>query len=465
VVFSTVSPDQAAWAARELERTWSDIGRLADQWTEVHRKATFGIGAVGVTITNKKGMVRPWAEPAPGPTKTTDGANIFVDLSGEGETLQHRLPQLRRESFLAFLRVAQQDCAIPDWVQVGLAEYVSGLPPPSTSLTRLQSPRPATGNPTGLWAQRVVADRMAPLTEDRAAAALWVRYLLEGNDAQNAPEFFASLATTVGQQRQDPYSPNPGVGAMARFRTAGRPTGHGPLDGLVAQASAGGGPDAWLANREVGQPIIRPLPPDLKLEPLHREMTWLLKLVRRFPAVESSEIRPRVVARGVDRSDALLAPRPGPQPLDLLALQRRLTNPAQRPWATLDPDGRLLLSSDRQQLGTLLAGIDRRYRTSIRDGHGMLEATQSDGSVVEAWLEENPDNPRRPVVYVKSKSYNPPRPNVVPSTTGGPKSNAIEPPPPSSTDAGKPTPGRSDRPGDDPRGSGKVTSPSGRPAS
>ena len=409
VVFSTVSAEQALWTARRMEQTWSDVGRLADQWTHVHRQPEFGIGAVAVMITNEE--VHPRAEPAPGPAKTNYGAEIFVNLAEGSETLEKRLPQLRREAFLAFLRVAQQDQVLPDWVQVGLADYFSGAKPPIDSVHELQPPKPAMGDPTGVWARRVVADRMAPLVEDRQAATLWVRYFLEGYDAAAAPTFLAGMAAAIDRHPQDPFHPAASVGGVLRFAAHSPPPPSPlPLHQLAAKASGGKRLDQWLADRELGQPIIRPTPEDMPLGQRDREMVLILKLARRFAAPAPRAIQPRIVEAGVDRSKELTAPA-DPRPIDLRALYRRLTDPNQPPWATLDTDGSLLLSSDRARLQAVFANVDTRYRVCLRDGASVLQTRLPTGALIEAWMEENPDNPQRPIVHIKPQSYEPPKAN------------------------------------------------------
>jgi hypothetical protein len=78
-------------------------------------------------------------------------------------------------------------------------------------------------------------------------------------------------------------------------------------------------------------------------------------------------------------------------------LRQRLTDPTRPPWATVDVDGHLLLSTDRARLEQLLGNQDGRYRSFIRDDRWVLAYRNQANDVTEGWLEPNPDNPQRPL--------------------------------------------------------------------
>ena len=370
VVVCTSSAEQARWLAHELERSWSEIGRLADPWTAVHRQPTFGIGAVNVLVTDRP--VQPRARPGAGPRNGSFEPDIYINLSDGPSRLPERLPQLRQEAFRAFLRVAQLDQVLPGWVQAGLAAYHAGGEPPPDEQAR--------------------------------SAVLRVRYLLEGDDAQFAPALFSAMAATVSGHPQDPFSSAPGTHNGAWFYRDGRSGEQSALEEMSRTPQWQEGFRAWLADPHAGQPVVQPEPRDLVLDKRHLEMVLILKLARRFSAPAAEPIQPKVYERGTDRTAAMLPQTQPSAPLTLQALYYRLSDAKMGPWATLDTDGSLLLSQDRQRLAQLLADPSQQYRTYWRDGHAVLGRSFPSGEAVEAWLEENPKDPKRPIAHVVQKS-------------------------------------------------------------
>lgn len=401
VVFSTVSPEQANWTAQEMERAWSDTGLLADQWTDVHRRPKFGIGAVSVLVSDRP--LHPDAQPAPGPRTTNYSPNLYINLGDGPSPREERLPELRREAFLAFLRATGQDQVLPDWAQVGLAAHLSGAEPPNGSIQSPDPPQRARDQPTVAWARRVVADRMAPLRMDRERAILWVRYLLEGDDAKYAVTFLAGLRALVAGHSQDPFLPGDGVRGVARFETRLPPERRSPLEQLTMTRGIRQEFADWLADANVGQPVVETIPAEMPLDERQREMLLILKLARRFALPPAEPIQPKVFEYGTDRTATILSPPTVSEPVSVAELYGRLSDPDLPPWATLDTDGSLLLSRNRKRLAEVFTNPDRRYRTYERDGYLVLEAGFATGDVFEAWLEENAENPRRPVARIRRK--------------------------------------------------------------
>ena len=409
-VLSQVSNEQAIWMADQMEQFLVDVSPLLDQWTDVHRQPKFGVGMLSVWIADE--VWHPYDRPSPGPRKTNFGTLIYIDLSDGPETLEQRMPQVRRECFLALLRLAQQDQIIPDWAQIGLAEYVSGRQLPDEEIHRLGPPDPPPGVDEGVWARRWVKDRMSPLGQDARAAIYWTRYVLESYDAKYAPEFFATLSAAVINHQRDPFFRADGVHGVIRYKAQVPPVPISPITGLADRPDVRAGLDDWLADRDVGQPLVEPNPSGMTLDERHREMVLILKLARRFETPATASVEPRVYEFGTERSKLIPPQAPVARPIDLAALYRRLSDPAQPRWATIDTDGSLLFSSNRGRLAEILANPRRRYRTSWREGHAVLEATFASGKVFEAWLEENPKNPRRPIARINRKL---PTPTIRPS--------------------------------------------------
>ena len=411
VVVATTSQEQATWTALEMERAWSDFERMADQWTDVHRRPTFGIGAVNVLVVDAPG--RPWDQPAAGPRNTNYTGNVYINLSEGRGTLDHRLPQLREEAIRAFLRVAQLDQTLPDWVQLGLAAYFSGAELTREPRDQFDPPGFRGAEAADVQPYRLTRDRMAPTSADRLQAALWVRFFLLGNDAQHAHDFFDALSGTVSGQPQDRFVPYPGG---YRGRSTGSATEHAaepPLQALLSRQPIRATAQAWLDNPDMGQPILRPEPSDMAVDESHRRLVLILKLGRRFAAAGHGGVQPKVYERGRDVPAAYLtkpAYQPAATPPELYG---RLSQTPR--WATVDTDGSLLTSGDQARLAEVfgVGDPDVRYRTFLRDGHTILEAAYPrTGHRIEAWLEENPDDPTRPIARLREPTIRPPGPKT-----------------------------------------------------
>src|SRR5204862_7844299 len=87
-----------------------------------------------------------------------------------------------------------------------------------------------------------------------------------------------------------------------------------------------------------------------------------------------------------------------------------LTDPAQPVWATLDVDGKLLLSTDVARVAALLAMAEERYSLETSGGRTMLARRLGDHQVVRGWLAENPEQRSRPLAKFEIASTTPKRP-------------------------------------------------------
>ncbi len=401
VSLSPLGREQADWAARQTEGIWAEACLLADQWTDVHHNAKFGMGMVEVFVIGA-----PWhphMQPAPGPTKLNFQPIIYMPHANMPGQLEKRNAQLRREIFLSFLRVSTADKVLPDWVQLGMAQYFSGEPAPQHPIDRLTVPAVVQRYGTGVWARRRVQDEMFPLDEDTRQAILWVDYLLKGNDAEYAPELFAAMSREFIARKQDPYNPGEGIKGVERFEPPVRsPQPRYPLHTLLRSREIQAPLGDWLEDRDTGQPIIRPASEEIEVDESLREMALILKLMRRFGMSLSSSIRPRVNEFGVGSYQPTSAA--VPSSVGLTEFYERLVSPRQASWATLDTDGSLLLSSNHARLAELLRNPSRRYRTFRREKHLVLEVKFETGEVFESWLEKNEENPKRPIARIAKTS-------------------------------------------------------------
>ncbi|MBX3415440.1 MAG: hypothetical protein KF708_22340 [Pirellulales bacterium] len=466
-VTSTTSAEEAEWVAKDLEETWTHIGRLADFWTDAHHQPTFCISAVGVMVT------RRWQNangPQPGGPRTlNDDVALFVDIAPGQPDLATQMPQVRREAVHSFIRVTQLDQILPDWVQTGLAEFVAeqqagerpgrSLAVPTVEQARMKvqefrrdagdgeaeqaeptSKQPGSGSETlkavtgqatlaatsavrdtgrGLPnldttlpvflarpPQRTTPDTVPPVPTDPVASSAWVRFLLTGYDASYSPLLLRALGETVAARGEDrlrwaavsqgvwrpPIDPR-------LFRESWQ-----PADLLVSRRAATVGElgeqwNQWRRDPLVGQPILEAGGvTDPAVLTTAGEMIVLLKLAARFPSAPAAA-RPKVFTFDpqAENDSSKQGAKPDIAPIDLAGLHARLTSDTTPPWATLEADGQLLFWTDRERVAALFDGAEWHDRSFVRDGHQVLERTVSGGRRLAVWLEENPDQPQRPL--------------------------------------------------------------------
>ena len=439
IVFCTSAQQPARWAAREMETAYADMTSLVGQGTDLgqahqrlgrqDRGRDTTVRALGVLLTDRplseRELGTPW-DVAP-----DLGTDLYVASRGDTAGLEKHLPAMRRKAFLTYLQLLGQDRVLPPWAREGLADYIAqpdGIAQPDSENM------PADAAP-----QRGRGD------------ARWVRFLLEGDDARYAPDFFTAMTAALARAATDPYSPFDWDEGVMRFgppsATLGPATlGSSPVDVLMSRPDMQQRFSAWLDDPEAGRPIIEPisgdLPPDNVLpDERLKEMALILKLARRFPTQTTQPVQPVVRKFGEDlaeeaavedTSDEATASDKTPAETEeteedgddatseeglhgvvtaamphesISALYRRLTDATAPAWATRDADGRLLVSSNRRRLAAVFDNPDRHYRTYRQAGHLVLEAQFADGATYAAWWEENPEQPDGPLVRVQRKSH------------------------------------------------------------
>lgn len=390
-VVANTRVEDAHFALQQAERAWADTSRIADHWTKAHRQADFALGKVQIFVDGE----RPKDRDLPRTTLDVVGMQTQIHLytSPDQPPLAEQLPRLRQATALALMHTAEMDRELPPWVYNGLATYVAeqGMPPQS----KYPQQEPAgvqLGGQQWRW-KRATEDTLdVPPPDDLAAAR--VKFLLEGNDAAHTFEFFqavkGSIATEIGRAWLEKRN-------SFRRGEAQPNTIRGKVDDLAAATEAEF--NAWQRDPLIGQPIFLP-PADAvpKQVELQRQLVFVLKLLRRFPEETVAKTRMKVHEFGAQpEPNATAAATKSAQPVDLEKLWTRLTGPAAEPWATLDPDGKLLLSMERERLGQLLRLEGRDFKAE-RQGDRTSVAVQLDQHTsLRGWLEDNRENPRRPL--------------------------------------------------------------------
>ena len=365
-VMATTRRADAEWALRQIEKTWEQVGRFADHWTGVHHHPSFGIGSVFVLVDDQPAGNR--GAPLPTMPDASGTSMIYLNVAPGAPSLKEQLPALQRAAVHAFLYVSQCDGKLPQWFQDGLAAYFDD--------------------------------------EDGDLAAVWVRYLIEGDDAQHLPDLFTAVRETIRQAEGQPRAVrHPESHA---WRRPGLPSAaeRTPLDALIRTHGPLRQIDGWFEDHDVDQPSFDPLPHSApkQIERL-REMLVILKLARRFPMRPRSTVQPRIIAYGADGMKDISVQPTGARSWEPAELCQRLTFLSTENWATRDADGSVLLSSEHNRLEQLFGLREQRYRTEFRDSQTVLVHRWDPNTVLEAWLEENPNNSRRPIAHTQVKSH------------------------------------------------------------
>jgi len=460
VVTSTTGPDQAEWIARDLEATWQRLGRLADFWTDAHHQPTFCISAVSVMVTDNWQQANGPTPGGPRTLNDDPGIYISLapgrpDLAGQLPQIRREAVR----SFMRVTQLDQVmpdwvQTGLAEFVAEEEAGDVPGKPQPiaapaapkmkvqefradaaetvakaneeaasdragvvnSGSIAtssgrsagepsiRSQAPLPVfLASPP----QRTSEDTVPAVPTDPIESSAWVRFLLTGYDGRYSPVLLRALGETVaarGHDRERWAIVSQGVWRPPidprLFRENWQPSELLLSRRVVAPGELDDEWGHWKADPLVGQPIL--MAENLTGQEAYAaagQMIVLLKLADRYGA-SGDIVAPRITTFEPGNA-AGESPQEGPanavRPIDLAALYSRLTSDATQPWATIDADGQLLFWTDRERVAAIFDDAQRQCRSYVRDGHNVLQRNIAGGRSLEVWLEENPDDPLRPL--------------------------------------------------------------------
>ena len=156
--------------------------------------------------------------------------------------------------------------------------------------------------------------------------------------------------------------------------------------------------EAWLVDPLLGRPVFTP-PTDATPELIREQgqMLVVLKLQRRVQVAGETRTGVKVVTFDKGKRAAVATSPKTSRPADVSDLVRRIGDLRQLPLATIDADGSLLLTSDRGRMQQLLGFDGRRYRTEQSGQRAVTATDLPDSKLLHGWLEENPENPSRPL--------------------------------------------------------------------
>jgi hypothetical protein len=393
-IAANTSLEDARWAAAEVTKVRGQTAALADRFTSVHRHPDFGLNSLQVVIDGNP----PRDRDAPPVTINVVGiqTQAVINVSPGKPGLASQLLRLREAAALAMLHSAEMDGVLPEWVASGMAAHVARQGQGSN----VQEPNdfaPA-GEPLGgqQWrSNRIAQDRLALPAIDRTAAAAQVAFLLSGNDGEHAPAFLAGLVATIETKRTIAATSAATRHRGAAQRASASDRGQ-PLERLLAETRQQY--DAWLKDPQAGQPVYEPeRGTSNELKAAQREMLVVLKLQRRLASEEPGGTEVKVATFDREKGRQLITPAAERAPLSPAAIAERLRNPSRPAIATLDADGSLLLSTDRERVSRLLGWDGQRYQLERHENQWVLSMRLADGRVLRGYLAGNADKPNRPL--------------------------------------------------------------------
>jgi hypothetical protein len=419
-VIASTSLADAKLAAAEATRAWNEAGLLADHFTKVHRNPNFGIGALQVHIDGEPQLDQD--RPLVALNVVGQKSQVVLHTNAGTPNLSEQLPRLREATILAFLRTTELDVQYPNWVSQGMAGYLAEEGETAASLAK-SGPKPTTNNIGGQqWrAIRKQPDVLTPAENERAEAVARVRFLLEGDDSEHTPAFFAMLKASA----ENVAGRRPGEGLVKTTQGEVQPSFASDLAN-VQISDLKNDLNRWKANPLTGQPVYVPAAGlSADDEWLQREMLVVLKLERRFSAPSKNRPGMKVVSFKPEPRDAAAASKLGTKQLeDPRRLFDSLIDGAHGEWATRDADGSLLMSSNTQRIEALLGDGGRRFERREHGDRWVLAAPLGKGQFMAGWLEENPADPTRPrarferidsrLPSVVDPSQGPPQPTIAP---------------------------------------------------
>jgi hypothetical protein len=408
-VAANTSEADAKWAAAAVQQARGQMFDLADRFTSVHRAADFGLNSLQVVIDGEP----PRERDAPLTSVNVVGLQTQVQLNvSPGQPpLQEQLLRLRESAAFAVLHAAELDGVLPPWVVTGLASHVALIGQPD------DSPKPDAFSPQGVplggeqWRfNRVTPDRLPSPPQNLSQSASQVAFLLTGDDAQFAPQFLASVKSAIEAGRTQATR----AGAIQFRRGEERQAlVSQPLDRLITGNREAY--EAWLKDPFAGQPMFEP-EPGISDELLadQREMLVVLKLWRRGAAAAPAGQSVKIATFDRELGKAIVGNPNQADPLSVTDLLARLRDPNQPAIATLDVDGSLLLSTDRERIEQLLGWDGQRYRAT-RDGERWVLVRQLPGGrTLQGRLADNAEKPSRPKAEfsVRQRPAKPAKPTV-----------------------------------------------------
>ncbi|MDX1944980.1 MAG: hypothetical protein SFU86_06205 [Pirellulaceae bacterium] len=389
-IAANTSLADARWAARQVMQVRGELAPLLDQFTKVHHQPDFALNSLQVVIDKEPHRDRY------GSMTTIDGVGIqtsvTINVAPGQPPLADQLLRLREAGAFAMLHAAGMDAMLPPWVVSGLASHAAliGQPQPAAKPGEFAPRGVAMGGQQWRW-KRSAQDQLDEQPLDETQAGQMVSFLLTGNDAEHAPAFIAAVKQAVAERHMLAAEGNQ---ITRRRGEADPPPTHTPFDVLAKSHPAQF--EAWQADPLLGQPMFTPTADaTAELAEAERQMLLVLKLLSKLTSTVEARTKVKVVT--FDKAQGAAANTTTTRSATVGDLARRSEDLLLPPLATIDSEGRLLLTSDRRQMRELLGFDGQRYRSEQNGARSVVTTELSDDHQLQGWLEANPANPSRPI--------------------------------------------------------------------
>ena len=198
-IAANTSLEDARWAARQVVQVRSQLGQVLDRFTEVHHQPDFALNSLQVVIDNEPHRDRY------GALTTINGVgiqtNVQINVAPGALPLADQVLRLREGGAFAMLHAAGMDSVLPPWVVSGLASHAAriGQPKPAPKAGEIAPRGVAMGGQQWRW-KRSAQDQLDEQPQGHSQAGSMVSFLLEGNDAEHAPELLSLVRTAIAER-------------------------------------------------------------------------------------------------------------------------------------------------------------------------------------------------------------------------------------------------------------------------
>lgn len=395
---ATTSAEDAQLVEKVVGETWGSLNQLADHFTEQHKLPDFGLSAVQVAVDNqlpRGGRDTPVPVWIPGRFEN----RIVINVSEGRPSLDEQIPLLRAATAYVYMHVAEFDRQLPQWLSDGFAQAVvlkhdgnEGLD--SIADVPLELLRGGQGiklfreTPVELQERMLAAEQ----AKEEPTGNL-VPFLLFADDAAHAPEFFDTLKATLAErQEQAPFTREEVVRRrqVAFEYPPSVADEHAPAyENNFAR---------WSEHPDAGVPqFVTKENEDPELVEIERQLFVVLKLAQKVsappPAVKTANSpRTRIVEftknGPVERAPQanLAKPVQALKIADVPQLIAVLDNNANG-WTTVDVDGNLILSEDRDTVEELVDRFRENVTSKQEKDRWVWNYQLTGGRTLAGWLE------------------------------------------------------------------------------
>ncbi len=415
---ATTSVEDAKLAERIVGETWGTLNQFADHFAQEHKLPDFGLSAVQVAVDGelpRGGRDEPVPVWIPGRFEN----RIVINVSEGRPSLEEQIPLLRAATAYVYMHVAEFDRQLPQWVSDGFAQAVvlkhdgneglNAIADVPLDLLRGQGIKLFRETPVEMQ-ERMLAEEQA---KEEPTGNL-VPFLLFADDAGHAQEFFNTLKTTLAErQEQAPFTRE----EVVRRRQVAFEYPAAAVDDRAPAYETNFA--RWSEHPDAGVPqFVTKENEDPELVQLERELFVILKLAHKVtapPPAAKTANSPRTkiieftkngpVERAAQANAAV--PPQVQKILDVPQLIAALDNNANG-WTTVDVDGTLILSEDREAVEALVERFREDVTSKQEKDRWVWNYQLAGGRTLSGWLEPKSKEDPTLVTHFEVRPTRPP---------------------------------------------------------